>query len=439
MAVAVHSPMRGRAGAIVIALALLCVPALAVLFGAAPAHAASANDPADSPGPLDLVKVRVGQDDTKLKARAGAASPLPKLTALRLHPAFEKGKAERYLCFNLAAPSIGRRLYCPAGRVHDGRIGVGVSVVGKRTVRGKGSVTARIERSKRGLLLRLSLSGLGIEPGRLSFSASSSWFGPACVPGGERGVAVCADRAPPKGAVKTEIVPVRRVGCAGIGHGTVSRGPSSRKWVALTFDDGPSIYTDDVLRILDHHHVHATFFQIGQQVPAYAALDRRILAHGNEIGNHSWRHAMGPGKADLRQTSDVIEHATGFRPCVFRPPGGYLPSSTAAAASALHMVSVIWDVDTRDWTTPGATSIYHVATSGGRGSIVLMHDGGGDRSQTVAALPAIIRSYEARGYEMKTMTQLLGGHYVLREERSRGRVWNPPAAKPAEPIHREGP
>jgi peptidoglycan/xylan/chitin deacetylase (PgdA/CDA1 family) len=419
--------------------ALTVLTALGLLLAAAPALAASANDPADSPGPLDLVKVRVGQDDTKLKARVGVASPLPRLTALRLHPAFEKGKAERYLCFNLAAHSIGRRLYCPAGRVHDGRIGVGVSVVGKRSVRGKGSVTARIERSKRGLLLRMPLSGLGIEPGRLGFSASSSWYGPACVPGGERGGAVCVDRAPPKGAVRTEIVPVRRVGCTGIGQGTVNRGPSSHKWVALTFDDGPSVYTDDVLRILDHHHVHATFFQIGQQVPAYAALDRKILAHGHEIGNHSWRHAMGPGKSDLRQTSDVIERATGFQPCAFRPPGGYLPSSTAAAASALHMVSVIWDVDTRDWTTPGTSSIYHVATSGGRGSIVLMHDGGGDRSQTVAALPSIIHSYESRGYEMKTMTQLLGGHYVLKEDRSRGRAWDPAAPVPPEPIHRDGP
>ena len=414
--------------------------AVLALLAAAPASAATAHDPADSPGPLDLVRVRAGQENTKLKVRIGVASPLPRLTALRLHPAFEKGKEERYLCLNLAARSIGRRLYCPAGRTHDGRIAVGVSVVGKRTIRGKGSVGARIERSKRGLVLDFSLHDLGIEPGRLGFSVSSSWYGPACVPGGRpAGAAVCIDRAPPKGAADTEIVPVRRVGCAGVGHGTVSRGPSGRKWVALTFDDGPSTYTDDVLRILDHHDVHATFFQIGEQVPAYAALDRKILAHGNEIGNHSWHHAMGPGKADLRQTSDVIEHATSFRPCMFRPPGGYLPGATAAAASALDMVSVIWDVDTRDWTTPGTGSIHHVATSGGRGSIVLMHDGGGDRSQTVAALPAIIHSYKARGYEMKTMTQLLGGHYVLREDTSSGRVWNPAVPKPPEPIHRAGP
>ena len=103
------------------------------------------------------------------------------------------------------------------------------------------------------------------------------------------------------------------------------------------------------------------------------------------------------------------------------------------------MVSVTWDVDTRDWTTPGSGSINHVATSGGRGSIILMHDGGGDRSQTVAALPGIIHSYEARDYEMKTLTQLLGGRYVLEEDKGRHRVWNPAARKPAVPIPRAGP
>lgn len=148
---------------------------------------------------------------------------------------------------------------------------------------------------------------------------------------------------------------------------------------------------------------------------------------------------MGPGKSDLRRTSDVIERATGFRPCTFRPPGGYLPSATATAASALGMVSVIWDVDTRDWTTPGSGSIRHVATSGGRGSIVLMHDGGGDRTQTVAALPAIIHSYRSRGYEMTTLTRLLGGRYVLREDGGHGRVWTPAAEAPGEPIPRAGP
>ena len=417
----------------------LATVALAALALPAAAGAATAHDPPDSPGPLDLVAVKVGQDDASLVARIAVSSPLPRTAELRLHPAFEKRKAERYLCLNLAAHSIGRRLYCPAGHAHHGRIDVGVSVVGKRAIRGKGSIRARIERSKREVVLRLGLARLGIEPGRLGYSASSSWYGPACVPGHRRGPAVCVDRAPARGAVKTRVHPLRRTGCRGVGHGTVHRGPITHRWVALTFDDGPSPYTDDILRILDHHDVHATFFQIGEQVPAYAALDRKILAHGNEIGNHSWHHAMGPGKADLRRTSDVIEHATGFRPCTFRPPGGYLPAATASAASALGMVSVVWDVDTRDWTTPGSSSILHVARSGGRGSIVLMHDGGGNRSQTVSALPAIIESYESRGYELKTMTQLLGGRYTLEEVHGRERVWTPPAHRPERPVPRPGP
>jgi len=417
------------------------VLAAALLLAAAPraGAASTAHDPPDIPGPLDLVKVRVAQQDTKLSARIGTSSPLPRLAALRPHPAFVTGKAERYLCLNLAARSIGRRLYCPAGRIRGGRIDVGVNVVGKRSIRGKGSVRARIERSKRGIVLRFGLGELGVEPGGLGFSARSSWSGPGCVPKAGRGPAVCVDRAPPEGAVRTRIHPLRRVGCRGVGSGRVFSGPSRHKWVALTFDDGPSAYTADILRILDHHKVHATFFQIGRQVPAYASLDRKILAHGSEIGNHSWAHAMGPGKSDLRRTSDVIEHATGFRPCTFRPPGGYLPSATAAAASALGMVSVIWDVDTRDWTTPGSGAIIHAATAGGRGSIVLMHDGGGYRSQTVAALPAIIRSYKARGYRLRTLTQLLGGRYVLAEDKGHRRLWTPDTAPPARPIPRSGP
>ena len=150
-------------------------------------------------------------------------------------------------------------------------------------------------------------------------------------------------------------------------------------------------------------------------------------------------HSSGPGQSDLHQVNQLIERATGFQPCMFRPPGGYLPSATSAAAAALHMVSVIWDVDTRDWTTPGSGAIYSEAVSGGKGSIVLMHDGGGDRSQTVAALPGIIKNYKSRGYKLKTMTQLLGGHYVQKEVKHHGRVWNPDLARPATPIFRAGP
>ena len=405
------------------------------------AGAEIARDPSDTPGPLDLVQVKVGQKDTHLQARVAFGRPLPKLTELRDHPNLNRSKPERYLCLNFASKSIGRRFLCPAGRVKNDRIDVGVSVVGKKSIRGAGSISAKLRRSKRSISLDFRLGAIGLKPGKLNFAAQTSWYGPACARGvNRRAAATCTDRAPAKGSVSTRIDPVQRVGCRGFGAHTVYRGPTKHKWVALTFDDGPSPYTDDVLRILDKNHVHGTFFQIGEQVPAYASLDRKILAHGNELGNHSMHHSMGPGESDLRQVNSNIHKATGFQPCMFRPPGGYLPSATSAAASALHMVSVIWDVDTRDWTTPGTGSIYSVGVSGGRGSIVLMHDGGGNRSETVAALPGIIHSYKSRGYKLKTMTQLLGGHYVLREAHHHGRrSWPPDAPRPNRPIYRAGP
>ncbi len=421
---------------------MLGAAAVVFLILAAPhsAFAEIARDPSDTPGPLDLVQLKVGQKDTRLSARIGVSRPLPQFTELRDHPSFKKSKAERYLCLNLASRSIGRRLLCPAGRAKDGRIDVGVSVVGKRSIRGTGSISAGIDRSRRGLVLEFALASVGIKPGKLHFAAESSWYGPACVPPGSRlAEAVCRDRVPSEGSATTRIDPVQRVGCTGFGAHVVNRGPTAHKWVALTFDDGPSPYTADILRILDHNHVNGTFFQIGAQVPAYAALDRKILAHGHELANHSMHHDMGPGRSDLRQVSSLIERATGFEPCMFRPPGGFLPAATAAAATALHMVSVIWDVDPRDWSTPGSGAIYSTAVSGGRGSIVLMHDGGGNRSQTVAALPGIIHNYKSRGYKLKTMTQLLGGHYLLEEVSGNRREWNPGFERPAAPIPRSGP
>ena len=204
----------------------IALAAAAVLLLAVPplAGAATARDPADSPGPLDLVKVKVGQKDARLKVRIGVSSPLPRLRELRPHPAFEKRKAERYLCLNFAAHSIGRRLYCPAGSTRKGRIDVGVSVVGKQSVRGKGKVRARIERSKRGMVLELGLEAARDRAGQAELlgveqlvragvrSRSGTWRDDLCRP--------CARR----GRVKTEINPVRRVGCTGVGHGTSATG-----------------------------------------------------------------------------------------------------------------------------------------------------------------------------------------------------------------------
>jgi peptidoglycan/xylan/chitin deacetylase (PgdA/CDA1 family) len=108
-------------------------------------------------------------------------------------------------------------------------------------------------------------------------------------------------------------------------------------------------------------------------------------------------------------TSNRIKEATGFRPCLFRPPYGAYDSRVVSDARSLGMTTVNWDVDPTDWTTPGSEAIYQRVVSHVQpGSIVLMHDGGGNRSQTVAALPRIIQNLKGRGYHFSTVSQMLG-------------------------------
>jgi peptidoglycan-N-acetylglucosamine deacetylase len=345
------------------------------------------------------------------------------------------GKPERYLCAQLDGKSIGNRLLCLDGKTERGRIKLGVSKLKNGKPRKQGKVSARIERGKKQLQLTLSIDAIGVKPGKLAFAARSGWFGPECKPGPNYdgpNPAVCVNRIPARGNGHTEIRALQRVGCD-VPLGTYNRGSRSKKRVALTFDDGPTSYTSQVLDILDRRNAKGTFFHLGSQVSAYASLERKILAHGHELANHSWNHARGPGTSDLRSVNEVIEKATGFKPCTFRPPYGYLPSSTASAAKSLGMASVIWDVDTNDWQLPGSGSIQSRGSSGGKGSIVLMHDGGGNRSQTVAALPGIVDSYKKRGYELVTVTEILGGKFKVREVKRR-KTWNPLIAKPEFPL-----
>ncbi len=433
-------PLTFLAGALALALAL-----------PAASGAERVSDGGSTAGPLDLVRLRVAQQERSVLVRFRTRRPLPRIRGLEAHPSTKASAAERFLCVSLANRAIGRRLYCPAGRARGGRIEVGVSKVSRHGVRAHGSVRARLKREKRSLALRMRIGRLGLKPGKLGFSGHSGWFGPGCRRGGKGGgagggrpaqrpgPAICRDEVPDRGNGHSRIYPVQRVGCGGFRQRTVFSGPR-RKSVALTFDDGPGPYTGAVLRILRRFNVNATFFQIGEQVPYHASLERKILADGNELANHSMHHSMGPGRSDLKAVNNRIERATGFRPCMFRPPGGYLPSGTAAAARSLGMVNVLWNIETRDWTLPGTGAIVSRAVAAGRGSIVLMHDGGGNRSQTVAALPAIIKNLKRRGFKLKTMTELLGGRYRYRVVRKHRRADPfPDLAPPSFPVFRAGP
>jgi peptidoglycan-N-acetylglucosamine deacetylase len=148
-------------------------------------------------------------------------------------------------------------------------------------------------------------------------------------------------------------------------------------------------------------------------VPGLASTSRAVLKAGEELGDHSLHHESYPGRASMRATNRNIKRATGFEPCLFRPPGGAFDSGVVRAARSLGMTTIIWDVDPTDWSTPGAGAIYSRVVGATRpGSIILMHDGGGNRSQTVAALPRIIHTLRGRGYSFDTVTKLLHGHVI---------------------------
>jgi peptidoglycan-N-acetylglucosamine deacetylase len=205
------------------------------------------------------------------------------------------------------------------------------------------------------------------------------------------------------------------VGCTGGTGATVDHGPRSRPVVALTFDDGPSTtYTPAILSILNRLHASATFFEEGRHVAHREALMRQILASGDEIGNHSFDHPLDPGFGELAETNRRIRAATGFTPCLFRPPYGLVDSKVASAARRTRLRTILWDVDSRDDKHPGVATIRSNAIGLAQpGSIVLMHDGG-HHPQTVTALPAVILGLRARGFGFATVTTLLGDRFLYR-------------------------
>jgi len=195
---------------------------------------------------------------------------------------------------------------------------------------------------------------------------------------------------------------------------SVRHGPSGRKRIALTFDDGPSGFTSRMLDVLEAERVPATFFVVGRNVAGREALLERMLADGHMIGNHSFNH-VNLAKADraaLKQIDDTqaaIESATGFTPCLIRPPFGLASRELLRALSARRLTSTLWSVNPQDFRTPGSATIRRRVLAGAKpGAIILDHDGGGDRRQTLAAIPSIIRTLKSRGYAFVTVPELLG-------------------------------
>jgi peptidoglycan/xylan/chitin deacetylase (PgdA/CDA1 family) len=191
---------------------------------------------------------------------------------------------------------------------------------------------------------------------------------------------------------------------------TATPAAAAGKVVYITFDDGPSpYYTPQVLKVLARYGAHATFFEVGQNVARNPSLTTQVYRQGNSVQNHSWSHP------DLRQlsanqfayqvnaTDRQIRAHTGYLPCCLRPPYGAVNAAVRARAARLGKKLALWTVDPRDWSRPGSAAIKTRVLSQVRpGSVVLLHDGGGDRSQTVAALGDILRTLKARGYTFAT-------------------------------------
>jgi peptidoglycan-N-acetylglucosamine deacetylase len=170
--------------------------------------------------------------------------------------------------------------------------------------------------------------------------------------------------------------------------------------VYLTFDDGPGPYTPAILNILRATHSTATFFELGFRQAQYPAEPARIRAQGSSVGNHTYSH---PNLTKLTPSQIQWQVAHGPQSRCVRPPYGATNATVQRILSQLGLRQVLWSVDTRDWSQPGIAHIVKTATGPQvrAGTIVLMHDGGGNRSQTVAALPQIITTLQHQGYVIK--------------------------------------
>ena len=172
--------------------------------------------------------------------------------------------------------------------------------------------------------------------------------------------------------------------------------------VYLTFDDGPSPYTASILSTLDRTGSTATFFHLGVNEGGFPHADARIRAQGSKVANHSYDHPDLTTRT-AAQLKWQIKH--GPQAKCFRPPYGATNAAVRKAIAKAGLRQVLWDVDTLDWTKPGVSTLAKTGRlkSIGNGTIVLMHDGGGDRTQTVAALPRVIADLHARGYQVRAL------------------------------------
>ena len=215
-------------------------------------------------------------------------------------------------------------------------------------------------------------------------------------------------------ALAAELVRGVAVTAARGGPAYADHGPRAESRVALSFDDGPGALTADLLDVLGARGARATFNVLGERVAGREPLLRRTLAEGHELGSHAERHERLGGRPlealrQLLRTNAALRRATGHAPRVFRAPYGEVSTGVIRAARLGGLVTVGWDVDPRDYETPGAEAIHdRVATAVRPGSIVLLHDDRRALDQTVVATERILDTLRERGLAAVTASDLLG-------------------------------
>jgi len=395
-----------RAVAAAAAAALAAVAATAgpvsTTAAAAPAAATVAAptlrlvDAADTPGKLDLRSVRLTQSGGSLALTFRVNEPFA-VSEL-------SGTADRIVCVDIIPrghPARGERVCLIGGGGRHALYRLPLARGGPRPK----FVAARVRHIRRGAKVTFGYARIGLRAERIDWSAVSTWKG--------RGACrnLCHDSVPNRGRAAWAIDAFTIDGCTAAGPSQRFAGPAGGNMVALTFDDGPSVYTPQVLSILNRYGVHATFFEIGRQVGPLAATSRAVIRDGDVIGDHTWSHpdlTVQNTAAQVRPTQAAIYRATGFRPCLLRPPYGIAPAGVVGVVRSLGLLTIQWDVDPADWSRPGAAVIAgRVLRAVRPGSIVIMHDGGGDRSETVQALGTIVPVLLGRGYHLVTVPQLL--------------------------------
>jgi peptidoglycan/xylan/chitin deacetylase (PgdA/CDA1 family) len=265
-----------------------------------------------------------------------------------------------------------------------------------------------------GLALVVLGGGGGVAARSPAASARSGFFGQVrALAGTGAGSLAARERVAENAAINRTLVYTPWVRIAGAQH----------REIALTFDDGPGPYTPEILATLQRNHVPATFFEVGILERYFYGSTAAIIADGDVIGDHTEVHAAmarlsarGQRTQLLEEAAAIAPHGASF-PRLFRPPYGMWNSATLALLHRYRMLMVLWTVDTNDYRRPGVKAIVKTALAGARpGAIILLHDAGGNRSETVAALPKIIAGLRRRGYRLVTVPRLLLDNPAPREQ-----------------------